>query len=103
MIAKIEVEKISDEEFQVRVTQGKSSTSHRVTLKRADYQRLAAGKVGPAELIRRSFEFLLENEPKESILLRFDLTVIGRYFPNFEQEIQRRLANDPTGSPSERG
>jgi hypothetical protein len=93
MRSKIEVERISDEEFQVRVIEGKSSTSHRVTLKKADYDRLASGKIGPGELIRRSFEFLLENEPKESILTRFDLTVIGRYFPDFEREIQGRLAN----------
>jgi hypothetical protein len=92
MSAKIEVEKIGEEEFQVRVTEGKSATSHRVTLKRADYDRLAGGKIEPAELVRRSFEFLLENEPKESILKHFDLTVISRYFPDFEREIKRRLA-----------
>ena len=92
MPAKIEVEKIGDEEFQVRVTEGKSATSHRVTLKKADYDRITGGKIEPAELVRRSFEFLLENEPKESILTRFDLTVISRYFPNFEREIKQRLA-----------
>jgi len=90
--SQIKVEKLSDEEFQVRVTEGNSSTSHHVTLKRVDYDRIAAGKIGPGELIHRSFEFLLENEPKESILARFDLTAIGRYFPNFEREIQHRLA-----------
>jgi len=93
MISKIEVEKINEEEFQVRVTEGTSSTSHRVTLKRADYERLAGGKIAPGEVVRRSFQFLLENEPKESILARFDLTVIGRYFPHFEGEIKRRLAS----------
>jgi hypothetical protein len=92
MPAKIEVEKTSEEEFQVRVTEGKSQTSHRVTLTKADYDRIAGGKIEPAELVRRSFEFLLANEPKESILTRFDLTVISRYFPDFEREIQRRLA-----------
>jgi hypothetical protein len=91
MAAKIEVEKVSEGEFQVRVIEGKSQTSHRVTLKAADYERIAAGKVEPAELVRKSFEFLLENEPKESILSKFDLTVIGRYFPNFESDIRRRL------------
>ncbi|HXQ26255.1 MAG TPA: hypothetical protein VN822_07600 [Candidatus Acidoferrales bacterium] len=91
MAANIEVEKMSDGEFQVRVIEGKSQTSHRVMLKTADYERIAGGKVEPAELVRRSFEFLLENEPKESILGKFDLTVIGRYFPNFEREIRRRL------------
>lgn len=93
MTSKIEVEKIGAEEFQVRVIEGTSSTSHRVTLQRADYDRITAGKIAPGELIRRSFEFLLENEPKESILARFDFTVIGRYFQDFEREIKSRLAN----------
>jgi hypothetical protein len=92
MSAKIEVEKMADGEFNVRVIEGKSATSHRVTLKPADYERIASGKTNPAEVVRRSFEFLLENEPKESILPRFDLTVIGRYFPAYEREIRRRLA-----------
>jgi hypothetical protein len=34
----------------------------------------------------------LEHEPKESILARFDLQDIGRYFPEFEREIKRRLS-----------
>ena len=42
--------------------------------------------------MKRSFQFLLEREPKESILKQFDLQVIGRYFPEYEREIQRRLA-----------
>ncbi|HEX4075356.1 MAG TPA: hypothetical protein VHX49_08150 [Candidatus Acidoferrales bacterium] len=91
MSAKIEVERMGEGEFRVRVTEGASETTHRVTVKPADYQRLAQGKVGEAELVRRSFEFLLENESKESILARFDLSVISRYFPQFEREIGRRL------------
>ncbi len=91
MAAKIEVEKIGEGEFQVRVIEGKSQTSHRVTMKAADYDRISGGKVEPAELVRRAFEFLLENEPKESIMARFDLMVIARYFPNFEREMKRRL------------
>jgi hypothetical protein len=92
MAARIVVERIGDGEFSVRVVEGTSESSHRVTLKPEDYQRLSGGKVEAQELVRRSFEFLLENEPKESILGRFDLSVIGRYFPNFEREIKRRLS-----------
>jgi len=92
MTPRIEVETLGSEEFQVRVTEGKTQTSHRVMVRKADYDRLADGKVEPPELVRRSFEFLLENEPKESILRQFDLTVISRYFPDFESEIRRRLA-----------
>lgn len=93
MPAKIEVEQIREGEFQVRVIEGAGHTSHRFTVKPEDYQRLSGGKVAAEELVRRSFEFLLEHEPKESILGRFDLSVIARYFPNFEPEIKRRLSN----------
>jgi len=93
MAAKIEVEQAGEGDFRVRVSEGQTETSHRVTLKPEDYERLAKGTVEARELVRRSFEFLLENEPKESILARFDLSVIGRYFPQFEREIKRRLGS----------
>ena len=35
--------------------------------------------------------FLLDREPKESILGRFDVTVISRYFPEFERELPHYL------------
>ena len=92
MAHKIEVETVSEGTFRVRVSDGKRETSHVVTLKPADYQRISSGKLEPPELVRIAFEFLLENEPKESILGRFDLPLIGRYFPNFEAEMRRRLA-----------
>jgi len=78
---------------QVRVTEKGSSTRHRVTLKRQDYERLNQGRCSPEECIRASFEFLLERERKESILREFDVTVIGRYFPEYEAELARRLSN----------
>lgn len=93
MAATIEVERIKNGEFQVRVTEGKGSTSHRVTVREDDYRRLSNGKVTPEELLKRSFEFLLEQESKESILPQFDLMVISRYFPSYEREIQRRLGS----------
>ena len=93
MAQKIEVETVSEGTFRVRVVEGKSETSHVVTLKPADYERIAGGKVLPDELVKMAFEFLLGNEPKESILGRFDLSLIGRYFPNFESEMRRRLTH----------
>jgi hypothetical protein len=54
---------------------------------RADLERLAGPSQIPAEFLRRCFDFLLEREPKESILARFDVSDIGRYFPEFEREI----------------
>lgn len=62
-------------------------TRHSVTLTRAEFQRLASSGETPEALVRRSFEFLLEREPKELILKSFALTDIGRFFPEFEREI----------------
>jgi hypothetical protein len=89
---KLQVEQLQDGVFQVKVSEGARESSHRVTLQTEYYQRIAGGKVEPAELVRRSFEFLLEHEPKESILSKFDLSDISRYFPNFEREIKGRLS-----------
>lgn len=91
MMPKIEIERPGENQFRVRVTDDGSETSHLVTVKPEDYLRLTGGKTDPAELVRRSFEFLLENEPKESILRQFDLSVISKYFPEFETDIKQRL------------
>ncbi len=48
MTQKIEVEIVSQGTFRVRVIEGKSQTSHVVTLKPADYDRIACGKLEPA-------------------------------------------------------
>ncbi len=75
----------------VSVADSRSTRQFLVTVKKSDYQRLTGGRVSIDELVRKSFEFLLEREPKESILSQFDLTVIGHYFPEYEGEITRRL------------
>jgi hypothetical protein len=90
----IEVEKSEHDdryEFQVTVRERGRETYHRVSLRKADYERLAGGKASPEALVTESFRFLLEREAKESILGSFDLTVIGRYFSEYEREIVRRL------------
>lgn len=95
MATLIEVKNEGENAYAVRVTEGKSESSHRVTLAEKDYVRLAGGKVSHEELIRCSFEFLLEHESKEAILERFDLAVISRYFPQYEREIKKRIAEAP--------
>jgi hypothetical protein len=92
MPAKIEVEKTGGLEFRVRIIEKDSESTHAVSVKQADYARLTGAKIEPEELVRRSFEFLLDREPKESILSRFDLSVVSRYFPEFEGEIKRKLS-----------
>ena len=93
MSATLQIEKQKEGEFLVMVTEGKSQSSHRVTVRQDYYEKLSGGKISAEDLVRRSFEFLLEHEPKESILGQFDLSVIARYFPDYEQQIQKRLAS----------
>jgi hypothetical protein len=92
MAATIEIETLDASHFRVRVIESGSESAHQVTLNPNDCARLAGEAADAEELIRKSFQFLLEREPKESILTRFELPVIGRYFPEYEQEIKRRLS-----------
>lgn len=62
-----------------------------MTLQKADFADLARDKASPEALVKESFRFLLEREPKEAILRSFDLMVIGRYFPEYRREIVTRL------------
>jgi hypothetical protein len=78
-------------QFLVTIHEGGTATQHRVTVRQTDYERLSGGKATPEALVRESFRFLLEREPKESILRSFDLTVISRYFPAYGREIAKRL------------
>jgi hypothetical protein len=76
--------------FRVTVREGDGSeTHHSVTLSRTDWLRLGAGFDSPEQFVRACFEFLLGREGKESILDAFDVSVIGRYFPEFESMIIR--------------
>ena len=86
----IDITTVDGETFEVRVS-GQKTTSHTVTLRKEYYEKLTAGSVDADTLIRKSFEFLLQREPNTSILPSFDLTVIGRYFPEYEATIKRAL------------
>jgi len=55
-------------------------------------ERLTAGKHTPERCLEAAFLFLLDREPKESILRRFDVTEISRHFPEFEREMPRYLS-----------
>jgi hypothetical protein len=93
-MASIEVKKSDHGDsygFQVTVRERGGETHHQVTLRKADYERLAGDKASPEALVTESFRFLLERERKESILGSFDLTVISRYFPEYKREIAKRL------------
>jgi len=91
--AEISVRVLSEQgsviELSVRVREGVDETKHDVSLARSLLERLSPAEP-PDAFVRRCFVFLLGREPKESILRRFDVSVIGRYFPDFEATIRLR-------------
>ena len=87
----IEVRHLSGDQYEVRVTNG-TATTHQVTLKDADRIRLGGADISGDTLIAESFRFLLEREPNSSILRTFDLPMIGIYFPEYERDIRKRVA-----------
>ena len=94
MAATIQVARSEPGKFRVTVKETGGQTTHIVSLKAEDYQRLTGGRVREEDLIEQSFQFLLSHEPKESILREFDLLVIGRYFPQYETAIKKRLSSN---------
>jgi hypothetical protein len=76
----------------VSVDDGGRRTAHVVTVRPADLERWASGSNRDAveDLVRRSFDFLLEREPPSAILGRFELSVIQRYFPEYDDAFKRR-------------
>lgn len=75
-------------DFEVRVG---GSSQFTVTVDSKDYERITNKKIQPNELVKRSFEFLLEREPKEAILRKFNIRVISTYFPEYENVISQSL------------
>ena len=76
--------------FEVTLDDDGTSTRHTVTVSSSDYERLGGAYATPEDFVRACFEFLLQREPKESILPSFDVVRIGDYFPEFERTIQGR-------------
>jgi hypothetical protein len=82
-MAEIAITPRSEREYDITVD---GASRHRVTV---------PARFGDDDLervVRVSFEFLLEREPASSIMREFSLDVIKRYFPEYEDELPRRLA-----------
>jgi hypothetical protein len=85
----IVIRSVGDCEFDVEVNDHGRHTTHHVTVPEQLVEEFRLHDV--ERLVRESFEFLLEREPASSILSRFSLSDIARYFPEYGQELARRL------------
>jgi hypothetical protein len=78
---------------QVKITDGNGTrTEHTVSVSRAELKRFAGPNGEPHLLVNASFRFLLSNEPKESILRRFALSDIERYYQYYARSVASRLS-----------
>ena len=69
---------------------GEDST-HRVTVPEDLVAELSLPEDDLEGVVRESFEFLLEREPASSIMSEFSLDVIPNYFPEYKEEMPKRL------------
>lgn len=91
MAAEVLVEPQPDGTFLVQVRQGKTTTTHVVSVPEGMGADVQSEHVPDADIVRASFDFLLEREPATSILRQFRLSQISDYFPEYPAEIRRRL------------
>jgi hypothetical protein len=91
-MAEIKISGTGDREFEVRVSDHGDETQHHVSVPDRIGDAIDPDEHGLERVVRESFEFLLEREPASSILGRFSLTDISRYFPEYPDELGRRLA-----------
>ena len=87
----IDISPSGPHEFGVKVNQGGETTSHRVIVPESLLSDMDLGTDDAEAVVRESFNFLLEREPASSILPEFSLAIISRYFPEYQDELPKRL------------
>jgi hypothetical protein len=71
--------------FAVTVREDDGVSHHEVTMASGAFTKRS--DKAPEQVVDAAFRFLLDREAKESILARFDLSTIQRYFPEFERTL----------------
>lgn len=80
------------QEYGVQVTEGDVTTSHRVTVPVSLLDDWGLIDADEEAVVKESIAFLLEREPATSIMQEFSLDVIPRFFPEYSEELPRRLS-----------
>ena len=84
----VSIKKRTDDVFQVTVADS-VTTTHEVTDNDQSLTDLTDDKVTKEQLLEFSFNFLLDREPNTSILSKFDINVISKYFSDYRDEVKR--------------
>ena len=78
--------------FDVIVRDARGESRHKVTMQAGEAERWAKLGAKPFDCVEAAMRFLLDREPKDSILGAFDMGVIRRYFPEFDDALPGYLA-----------
>ena len=91
-MANVTIASTGPREFKVEVRDAGQETSHRVTVPESLIEELELSEEDHERVVRESFDFLLEREPPSSIMSDFSLDVVSGYFPEYPDELRRRLS-----------
>ena len=81
------ITELSMDKFEITVN-ADQLTKHVVTVTDQMLLNLTNNKISKEELLNFSFNFLLEREANTSILSKFDIIVISRYFPEYISKVE---------------
>ena len=81
------ITELSKDKFEITVIAGQI-TKHVVSVTDQMLLNLTKNKISKEELLNFSFNFLLEREPNTSILSKFDIIVISKYFPEYISKVE---------------
>lgn len=84
-----EIEGKNNWSYQVSVFDAGKRHSYNVTLSFQDYDHWSKGAIPPSKVVEKAFKFLLEREPANAIMSKFDCSVIRRYFPEVDTELPK--------------
>ena len=84
----VSIKKRTDDVFQVTVADS-MTTTHEVTVTDQSLTDLTENKMTKTQLLKFSFNFLLDREPNTSILSSFDINVISKYFSDYRDKVRR--------------
>lgn len=92
MSERIVVKPLGPHEWAVDVTEGTTTTHHRVRVPEELLADLGVAGADEETAVAQSFHFLLDKEPATSIHEEFALDLIAEYFPDYPDELRTRLA-----------
>ena len=81
------ITELSKDKFEITV-KADQLTKHYVSVTDQMLLNLTNNKISKEELLNFSFNFLLEREPNTSILSKFDIIVISKYFPEYISKVK---------------